>query len=512
MIKGRGPEALQAAEKRLALEIDAMLKRREGTATPSAAHQHGEKTNGERSSHTNVHDSPRALRAGVAQSEGGLSSKHSDSNGHRADEPSARRAKAEGGSNGSGARTDRIANGSSAPPDPNGGSIPPASNGARARSDDGRFDEARLSAAARALAPHSAAVRNTLVETTKCLVKRGEFEREMYAACVRALTDANDKRVSALLRAALTTEEAGGLASLSAACFVDDVALAVPLARAASSSKTQICFGAEVARLCRGELSGARLSSLAPKVKEAHRISLCIDLLLPITGTPSVPGKACAPIADALHVLRAAERHLGRWLVMAEIAHRSGDGRPLREALEKSSVGPQSSRAAWSFVAWALEPSSVKPTARPTSETVARLSHRPSADKDMGFLFRLGEAAVPAAEPMLEQLAKLRPLADGVALRAAFVLARRYGHTDLVGPIKDVASTSTDEGLRGLAAVALFDLGERTTAIELSRHLALSTSLEAQVWAALVSVAAGRSGDAILDEPTFRRVHWGWVE
>ena len=448
MTKGRGPDALQVAEKRLALDIDAMLKRREGIALPAVSFA-----------------PPRSSGLSPATEVNG------------------------------------------------GAHLEPAGNhGAAEASRNSPSDEARLSAAARALAPHSAAIRNTLLETTKCLLKRGEFDREIYAASVRALADAGDKRVSGLLRSALATEEAGGLASLSAACFVDDAALAVPLAKAASSSKTQICFGAEVARLCRGELSGARLSSLAPKVKEAHRISLCIDLLLPITGSPTVPGRACAPIADALHVLRAAERHLGRWLVMAEIAHRSGDGRPLREALEKSSVGPQSSRAAWSFVAWALEPSSVKPTARPTSETVARLSHRPSADKDMGFLFRLGEAAVPAAEPMLEQLAKPRPLADGVAVRAAFVLARRYGHSDLLGVIRDVATTSTDEALRGLAAVALWDLGEREAAVAISRQLALSRCLEAQVWAALVSVAEGRSGDAILDEPTFRRVHWGWVE
>lgn len=432
MTKGRGPEALSAAEKRLALEIESALRRRGDGAPYANGAPHANGANG--------------------------SAKHSDV-----------------------LMTEPLA-------------------------------EARLSAAARALAPHSAGVRNTLLEATKCLAKKGDFGRELYGAGVRALTEAGDKRIFPLLKAALAGEEAGGLHSLSAACFVEDAALAAPLARAAASHKTQICFGAEVARLCRGELSGARLSALAPKVKEAHRISLCVDILLPITGSEAVAKRSCAPIADALHVLRAAERHLGRWLVMAEIAHKSGDERPLREALEKSNVGPQSSRAAWSFVAWALEPSSVKPTARPTAETVARLSHRPSADKDMSFLYRLGEAGLPAAEPMLEQLAKARPLADGVAVRAAHVLAKRYGRSDLVAPLRDVAASGADDALRGLAAVALWELGERTIALETASSLAPSACLEAQVWGALIGVGRAKSSDVILDEPIFRRVHWGWVE
>lgn len=447
MTKGRGPEALSAAEKRLALEIDMAVRRRVDATT-----------------HARVVGSDVMISI-----------------------PSGGRP-------------------SSGPPE---GSTGASKSGAPPCAP---LDEARLSAAARALAPHSACLRNALLEATKCLAKRGDFDRELYGAGVRALTEAGDKRIAPLLKAALASEEAGGLASLSAACFVEDAALAAPLARAAASGKTQICFGAEVARLCRGELSGARLSALAPKVKEAHRISLCVDILLPITGSPAVAKRSCAPIADALHVLRAAERHLGRWLVMAEIAHKSGDERPLREAIEKSGVGPQSSRAAWSFVAWALEPTSVKPTARPTAETVARLSHRPSADKDMSFLFRLGEAGLPAAEPMLEQLAKPRPFAESIALRAAHVLAKRYGHGDLLAPIREVATSSTDDALRGLAAVALWELGERTLALETASSLALAPNLEAQIWGALVGVGRAKGSDVILDEPTFRRVHWGWVE
>jgi len=65
---------------------------------------------------------------------------------------------------------------------------------------------------------------------------------------------------------------------------------------------------------------------------------------------------APVPVAmgPALGVLRSAERHLGRWLVLAEVAVKAGDRSPLDEAKQKSEVGPPSARAAWSLVHWAL--------------------------------------------------------------------------------------------------------------------------------------------------------------
>ncbi|MFX7140816.1 hypothetical protein ABTH88_23050, partial [Acinetobacter baumannii] len=59
-------------------------------------------------------------------------------------------------------------------------------------------------------------------------------------------------------------------------------------------------------------------------------------------------------VGPALAVLRGAERHLGRWLVLADVATKAGDLGPLNEATEKAQQGPSSARAAWSLVAWAL--------------------------------------------------------------------------------------------------------------------------------------------------------------
>ena len=451
MVKGRGPEPLQAAEKRLARDIDIALK-------------------------------GRAERA-----PGDFHVEHSPANG--------------GGH-------------------PEGGALANSDGVSRetlSRELTPREHECALGAKSRVLAPLSTNIRTTLVDALKCFLKKGSFDRELYSAAVRALGDAGDKRLVAHLKAALTTDEAGGLATLSAACFVSDAALSVPLARAAASQKTQVSFAAEVARLCRGEPSGARLSALAPKVKEAHRISLCVDLLLPISS--SGLGAVCSPMADALHVLRAAERHLGRWLVMAKIAHDSGDERPIREALDRSAVGPQSSRAAWAFVAWGLDPASTAPSARPTAETVARLSHRPSAEKDMSFLFRLGEARLSVAVPMLETLAKGRPLPDGAAVRASHVLARRFGQMERTAALAETAKTAPEPGLRGLAAAALFDVGDVEAATSAAAELAASEDLEAQIWSALIRESAGRgsaarakNGTLLLDEKTYRRLHAGWLE
>lgn len=382
--------------------------------------------------------------------------------------------------------------------------------------------EPRLAALSRALAPHSSALRGVLAETARVFLKRGAFECDLYGASLRALADADDKRLAPILKTALAGEEAGNLPALSAACFVGDGALAPLLGRAAASSKAQVSFGAEVARMCRGELSGSRLASLAPKIKEAHRIALCVEVLLPITQrTPARASDKCAPVADALRVLQSAERHLGRWLVMGEIAHRTGDRRSLDEAIEKATSGPHSSRGAWSFVGWALDPKSVVPAARPTAEVVARLSHRPSADKDSGFLFRLGEAGVEAAVPTLESLVRTRPLEDEVAVRAAFVLAKFYGISSMEEPIKQAAEHGARDGLRGVAAAALWDLGCQEQALATACALAESECTEALVWSALVGCASKKSnGHAhdpqqrvrVLDEPTFRRVRWGWPE
>jgi hypothetical protein len=346
-------------------------------------------------------------------------------------------------------------------------------------------------------------------EAAQVLLRRRSFDRELYASAVRSLAELDDKRAAQLLRSALSSDEAGGLATLSAACFSRDPSLATPLAKVAASRHAHLAFGAEVARMARGESNGTHLCALAPKIKESHRIDLCVELFLPLTRGPTLP----KPIAGALAVLRDAERHLGRWLVLAEVAARALDHAPLLEARRKAASGPQSSRAAWSLVAWALEPNATVPTTRPTVELVARLSDRPSADRDTTFLFRLAASRAPAARPMLEALAKTHPLSDEVAIRAAMHLARDHGRAEMKKALVEAALGKRDE-IRGVAAAALWDLGDYDLARKVADRAESSRSLSSMTWGALVTAAdAGKLGsDCILAEPTFRRVQWGWVE
>ncbi len=368
--------------------------------------------------------------------------------------------------------------------------------------------EAKLAGAARAMAAGAPPLRSALVAAAEVLARRKSFDRELWAGAVRALAEAGDKRVVPILAAALASEDGGGFATLSAACFTADAALSAPLARMAGSRHAHVAFAAEVARLARGEPSGAHLASVAPMIKESHRIALCVELFVPLARAKALP----PGIAPALAVLRDAERHLGRWLVLAEVATRAGDHAPLEEARSKAVIGPESSRAAWAFVAWALEPTPTAPAARPTSELIARLSDRPSSDKDTTFLFRLGDARIASARTMLEALVRTQPLGEETAVRAARCLARGYGRPDLVASLGDVAADPEREHLRGLAAAALWDVGEHDRALAVAGELLESKALCSAVWAALVQQAALDPGGEVLVEPRFRRLQWGWTE
>jgi len=347
-----------------------------------------------------------------------------------------------------------------------------------------------------------------LADAIETLVTRGSYTRPVYAAAVRALAEAGDPRVVPALNRALTSDDAGGMASLSAACFTDDSGLADSLIRVATSRNAHVAFGAEVARVARGETGGEHLSSLAPMIKESHRIELCCELFVPLLSRDKLP----AGIAPALAVLRDAERHLGRWLVLAEIATRAGDPGPLAQAREKSEEGPASARAAWAMVAWALSNGGTPPPdVRPTLELVARLSDRPSSDRDPAFLYRLAGARAPAARPMLEGVAKGQ-LSSDVAIRAAMHLARDYGRADLKGALAAAAKSSKREALRGLATAALHDAGEREGALALAPSLCQSRQLTTAGWGALLLTASNGKLANVVTEPTFRRVQLGCVQ
>ncbi len=367
--------------------------------------------------------------------------------------------------------------------------------------------EAKLSGAFRALAPHSGRLTRLLGQTVETLVKRASFDRPLYAGTVRALADIDPATAAVELERALATEEAGGLPTLSAACCLASGRLSEPLARVAGSRHPHLAFAAEVARIARAESGGEHIASLAPKIKESHRIALCVDVFVPLLRYPALP----LTIAPALAVLRDAERHLGRWLVFGEIAARAGDAKPLEEARDRASTGPSSARAAWALVAWALEQDAEPPSVRPTVEIVSRLSDRPSADRDPTFLYRLAEAKVPAARPMLESLAR-GPLRTDVAVRSAMYLARDHRRDDLRAALGALVDNPRHDALRGIAAAALYDLGERSLSIELTLALVQSRQLTTAVWGALLRAAQAGALDRLVSEPTYRRVQLGWLE
>jgi hypothetical protein len=261
--------------------------------------------------------------------------------------------------------------------------------------------------------------------------------------------------------------------------------------------------------VARRESNGAHATSVAPKIKEAHRIALCQEVFVPLLWEPPLD----VGIAPALSVLRDAERHLGRWLVLGEVAARSGDPTPLAEARHHAKQGSSGARAAWALVAWALERDRGEPPARPNVELVSRLSDRPSANRDTTFLFRLAQAKVESARPMLEGLAKGSLLATEQSVRAALHLARDYGVERCREQLLDVAQNPRREKLHGLAAAALFDLGARSEALEVVSAGERTLKLPELAWAMLVRAgAAGVERGPLVTEPRFRRIQLGWVE
>lgn len=373
-------------------------------------------------------------------------------------------------------------------------------------------NEKRLAGLLRALSVHSQLARATLAEAGDQLAQKKGFDRELFIAAVRGLGELADRRAIPLVKAGAEHDESA-TAALCAASWLTDASLAPVLNKAATQRSAHIAFTAELARVIRGESPGAHLRGLAPKIKESHRISLCAEVLVPVARIPKVPGG----VQWALEVLRDAERHLGRWLVMAEVAVHGGDLKPIQEAREKSNEGPGGARAAWAYVAWALEPTSPPPAARPTTELVARLSDRPSADRDTKFLFRLASAGVKTTKQLLETFAReLAKGEDDDAVRAAAYLVKDHGREDLVAPMIEVAKTGKRDELRGLATAALWDAGKRDVARELARELVESKAGPfSSAWATLVLLAdVGRipASQPIAHEPAVRWIQAGWLE
>jgi hypothetical protein len=367
--------------------------------------------------------------------------------------------------------------------------------------------EGWLAGSLRALFVHAPELRRELVSALELLVRRGSFDRPLYGAIARGLAEAREPRAVASLALALRTEDGGGLATLAAAGFSDHASLADPLAQLAGNRHAHIAFAAEVARVARGESNGAHARAIAPMIKEAHRITLCEDVLVGWSWRGPLGGG----VAGAFAALRGAERHLGRWLLLAELGVRAGDLGALAEAKRESAVGSAGTRPAWALVSWALDEPSQEPSVRPNLELAVRLSDRPTADKDPSFLYRLAAAKLESVRPLLRHLTR-GPLDSDVAVRAALCLARDFDDTRARTQLFDAVDSGRHEMLRGLANAALFDLGERKRALDAARELAESSKLPTLTFGNLVLAAeSARESVPLVTEPRVRRVQLGWV-
>lgn len=368
-------------------------------------------------------------------------------------------------------------------------------------------DESVLAGALQELSPFSSRLCRTLERAVADLVKRSSFQRPLYAGAARALVACAEQAAVPLLTLALSHAEGGGLATLSAASMARRGDLAAPLGRLVTGRHLELVFAAEIARVVRGESSGDRLVQLAPMLKESSRIALCSEIFVPLLFQPPLP----RTIAASLKLLRESERHLGRWLVLAEVAQFAGDAGPGEQAGSKRREGTKPSRAAWALLSWALG-SGKAPTLRPTLQVLARLSHRPTSERDPSFLFRMAEARLPCVRPILEHMVQTTELTDAGSIRAALLLARDYSVPEVLEQLQSAARSRRQESLRGLAAAALFDAGCRDLASRLADELVHSKKLSTMSWAALIRAGGAGKLPRLVTETSFRRVQRGWVQ
>jgi hypothetical protein len=368
--------------------------------------------------------------------------------------------------------------------------------------------ESRLGGALHLLAPFSARLREAMLAAFDVLVRRGAHARPLYLPILRGLVASGDERVVPLMAKALSLDDGAGLGTITAAALFKVPGLEEPLAKLAVSRSPNLAFAGELARIARGESSGHALAGSALRIKESHRLDMSTRLILPLVWER----QACVGAAEGIGVLRDAERHLGRWLLFAQLAQQSGDEAPYSAALEQAGRGPASARAAWNLVAWALRSDPCVPTVRPTLEIVARLSDRPSAERDLSFLFRMAKAEAPTTRAMLDSLTKTPLLTNESAVRAAGYLLRKDDREDLQRRLVELVKSTKREELRGLALAALYE-ARPAIVEELAPDFSRSRQLQNAIFAALVKLAQnGQCTTDLISEPIYRRGQLGWLD
>lgn len=359
--------------------------------------------------------------------------------------------------------------------------------------------EARLAGAVRVLGPLLPEAAPAIADACARLARRRASSRPLFVAGVGALLDAGHDDGAALAESGLTAGDDVPLGLCAAAARSPAPSLEAPLARLAASRQAHLAYGAELARAARGASRGARLAELGPRLRESSRVALVDEVVVPLLDGPALATSAAAHLS----ILRDAERHLGRWLALAELEHRAGGASPLREADTRARTGPSSTRVSWALLAWALR-GGAAPKVRPTFELLARLSDRPTAQKDLTFLHRLGEARVPEAEALLQATMGSRPVAELDGVRAARALALGYGHDGARARLIEAAE-GRREAVRGPATAALFDLGDVARAQQVAGELLTTRATSAFAWGALVQLAAaGRARGPLLTERVAR--------
>ncbi len=376
-------------------------------------------------------------------------------------------------------------------------------------------EEATLAGVVRSLSPFNARVRGAARDTLTVLAKRRSFDRPLYHALLRTMGDLSDSAACMILQGALNQVATVGYSPLAAACGCANPAVVAELTKAAGRERAHAAFAAELALACHTAPRPAHLVHLAPMIKEAHRITFCYEFLPALMRRREVP----AAVGPALRVLRAAERHLGRWLALAEIEVRAGEYASLDEAKSRLESASASGRGSWQLMVWALEyaknPARDPSLPRVSVDAISRLAER--AGRESHFAFRLASAREKAVEQVLGQLLTT-PMRTAASIRAAMHLGRDLGRVQVRDTLSIVCDDQVlDEDLRGLAVAALYDAGDCEGALGRAEELESSRSLKTAAWAALVRFnvrerAFSGCSSPVVTESRYRWIQCGWLE
>ncbi len=376
--------------------------------------------------------------------------------------------------------------------------------GAVARNCPGR--EALAAGVARHLASVSTSVRRLVASSAEELSARGTFDRPIVQAalhCAHLLGEQGQAITSRALESA--TAPWSAFVAAAQVSWTGASAVREALARLQTRAQGHLAFGAAFVRAMAGDVVGARATERAVMLNEANRVRWFEEFALPLLARGVLPAGG---VVGTLEALRRAERHLGRWLRMGELELACGGGAALDDCRLARATAPSQSANVWEWMGWALSPRDAAPT-RITRDVVNKLSDRSSTRRDLSFLHRVGASGVEAAAASLAAAARASKTPD--AVRALLTLISRYGRADRVASLRDLA-TRGSEDIRGIACAALWDVGDRTAALELVDELVISKNLANVGWGALIRVAH-LTGDAhpVVTDASVRRLCEGRV-